>query len=82
MSTNSAVSWRTGCHDCHAKEIGGITSGLVTVQQASDFLESYFIITGCIGVFESIGVLDGFNGGGISMIGLADSRVLLGDDGG
>ena len=55
-------------------------SGLVTAQQASDFPESLFIITGCIRVFESIGVLDGFNGGDISMMGLADATILLGDD--
>ena len=54
MNTNSAVSWRTECCDCHAEEMGGIMSGLVTAQQASDFPESLFIITGCIGVFGSV----------------------------
>ena len=80
IDVNSAVCWGTGCHDGHAKKMGSITSGLVTSQQASDFPEGLLIITGCIGVFESISVLDGFSGGRISMVGLADSTILLGDD--
>ena len=55
-------------------------SGLVTVQQAGDFPESLFIITGGVGVIESIRVLDGFRDSRISLSGLADPTILLGDD--
>ena len=79
IDMNGVVSRETGCRDGHAKEMGSITSGLVTVQQTSDFPESLFIITGCVGVFKSISVMDGFCGGHISMMGLADSTILLGD---
>ena len=76
---NGAVSRETGCRDGHAKETGSVTSGLVTAQQMSDFPESLFIITGCVGVFESISAMDEFRGGRIGMMGLADSTILLGD---
>ena len=76
---NSAVSRETGCRDGHAKETGSVTSGLVTAQQMSDFPESLFIITGCVGVFKTISVMVGYRGGHISMMGLADSTILLGD---
>ena len=45
IDMNSAVSRGTGCHDGHTKEVGSVMSGLVTVQQLVDFLESLFIIT-------------------------------------
>ena len=79
IDMNGVVRRETGCHDGHAEETGIITSGLVTAQQMSDFPESLFFITRCVGVFESIRVMDGFCGGRISMMGLADSTILLGD---
>ena len=42
-------------------------------------MDSLLIITGGIGVFESICVLDWISGGGIGMMSLADSTILLGN---
>ena len=79
IDTNSSVSWGTGCCDSHAKEVGSIMSGLVSVQQVGHLSESFLIITGGIGVFEGICVLNRFNGGGIGMMSLANTTILLGD---
>ena len=46
------------------------------------FSDSFLIITGGIRVFESISVLDGFNGGGIRMMSLANTTILLGNGAG
>ena len=77
--TDSLGRCRVGSGDGHAKKSGSFMTGLVSLEHAGHFPESLLIITGSVGVFESICVMDGFERAGIGMMGLANTTILLGD---